>query len=265
MIRAYLSEWIKIKRPFFLLGWVGSIILFTILAPTMMFTSVGGESDNPHGPPGMTIGIEQLAESGGWVSGVGVASTFIGIIALAFFAVAVSREFSTGTVRHLLVVEPRRYLLLSGKLLSLSTFIVIVVAIATIVTMGMSMALAPTQDISTDAWLTSSGFIEALVTFVNTAISAVVWGLIGATLAMITRSAAASIAIGVGFFMIFETILGQFAETISPYFPGSVLGSFAFGGTLDLSYSTAVILVTLYALACVTTTFLIFAKRDVTD
>ena len=139
------------------------------------------------------------------------------------------------------------------------------VAVATVVSMGMSMALAPAQDISTDAWLTSSGITEALATFGNIAIAAVIWGLIGAILAMITRSAAASIAIGVGFFMIFENLLGQFVESISPYFPGSALNSFASGGTSDLTYSAAIILVIVYGLASLAATFLIFIKRDVTD
>lgn len=265
MIRAYLSEWIKIRRPAFILGWAGSIVIFTIISTLFVFMAADGGGGEIHRPPGAAIGIEQLAESGGWIVGLEVASTFIGIIALAFFAVAVAREFNTGMVRHLLVVEPRRYLLLSGKLLALATFIVIVVVVATLVVMGMSLLLAPTLDISTDAWLSSSGISEVLVTFGNTAAAAIIWGLIGATLAMVTRSSAASIAAGVGFFMIFEGLLSQFAESVSYYFPGAALNSFVAGGTANLDYSAAAILVAVYGLACVATTFLIFTKRDVTD
>lgn len=65
--------------------------------------------------------------------------------------------------------------------------------------------------------------------------------------------------------MILENLLSRFAESISYYFPGSVLNSFALGGTSDLSYSAAAIIASFYGIACVIITYLLFIKRDVTD
>jgi hypothetical protein len=59
----------------------------------------------------------------GFVHGVVTASTLIGVVGLCLFAATVASDYSQGTLRNLLVREPRRALLLSGKFLALALFL----------------------------------------------------------------------------------------------------------------------------------------------
>ncbi len=265
MNRVFSSEWIKIARPSTLLGWMGPVVLFAIMGTIFNFTEAATEAGQFRGPFGIAPGPAQLAAPDGWIIGMHSASSFIGLIALAIFATNIAREYEKGTIRILLVAEPRRIQLLIGKLLALSSFVVVIAAGATIITMLVSMALAPSQNISMDAWLSWQGLLELLKGFASISLATIVWGLIGGVLAIVARSAAISISIGVGFLFIFELLIGQFAEAIGTKLPATVLGALASGGTFTIDYSTALALSLVYGVASIAISLYIFIRRDVTD
>ena len=132
MIASFRSELVKLLRPATLLGYAGAAAGFTVMLTIVSILN----ADNPsgHGPANSQgVGFAQLAEPGGYLAGFRTASSFLGIVALALFASSVAAEFSTGTIRALLVIDSRRRQLLAGKLAGLTAVLVVVVAFAAVV------------------------------------------------------------------------------------------------------------------------------------
>jgi ABC-2 type transport system permease protein len=80
------------------------------------------------------------------------------VVALALFAIAIAGEYSQGTLRNLLVRQPRRVRLLAGKLLALACFTAIAVVVGVVAATLTALLVAPGQDIPTTAWFTSDGW-----------------------------------------------------------------------------------------------------------
>ena len=142
---AYSSEWVKLQRRS-MLGWgFGGGLFFPVLAT--IFTIERATKTlviGPHG--GVRVTIAALEQPTGLVHGVVDVSSLIGIVSLCIFAGAFATEYSQGTLRNLLVREPRRTQLLSGKFLALVTFIAIVVIVAVGVAVAVAFALGVPHD-----------------------------------------------------------------------------------------------------------------------
>ena len=74
--------------------------------------------------------------------------------------------------------------------------------------------------------------------FFNFTVAGLVWGLIGLTLAVLTRSAAMAIGIGIGFLLVVEGLITIFAPDAGPYLPGGTLSTLAAGGNDQLAWVT---------------------------
>jgi ABC-type transport system involved in multi-copper enzyme maturation permease subunit len=265
MNRVFSSEWLKIARKANVLGWMGPVVLFAFMGTMFNFMDASTSAGQFRGPFGIAPGPEQLAAPDGWIIGIYSASSFIGLIALAIFATNLARDYEKGTIRILLVTQPHRLRLLIGKLFALSAFVVLITAGAAVVTIVASLALAPGQNVAVDSWLSWQGIRELLIGFANISLATIIWGLIGGVLAITTRSAAISISAGVGFLLIFELLIGQFAESVGTKLPATVLGALASGGTFSIEYSTALAFSLAYGVASIVVASLIFIRRDVTD
>lgn len=265
MNRVFSSEWLKIARPSTMLGWMAPVVLFAFMGTMFNFMDAATDAGQFRGPFGIAPGLEQLAATDGWIIGIHSASSFIGLIALAIFATNIARDYEKGTIRILLVAEPNRFRLFFGKLLALSSFVVVITAAAAVVTALVSLALAPGENIPVDAWLSWAGVRDLLIGFGNISLATIIWGLIGGVLAILTRSAAISISAGVGFLLIFEILIGQFVESVGTKLPATVLGALASGGTFVVEYPTALILSLAYGAASIIIASSIFVRRDVTD
>jgi len=265
MNRVFSSEWLKIARPANILGWMGPVVLFAFMGTMFNFMDAATDAGQFRGPFGIAPGLEQLAAPDGWIIGIYSASSFIGLIALAIYATNIARDYEKGTIRILLVAEPNRFRLFIGKLFALSSFVVVITAGAAVATILASLALAPGENIPMDAWFSWQGIRELFIGFANISLATIIWGLIGGVLAITTRSAAISISAGVGFLLIFELLLVQFAESVGTKLPATVLGSLASGGTPSIEYATALMLSLAYGTASFIIASQIFLRRDVTD
>ena len=139
------------------IGMDGAGSFFAFMGTMLNFMDASTNAGQFRGPFGIAPGLEQLAAPDGWIIGIHSASSFIGLIALAIFATNIARDYEKGTIRILLVTEPNRFRLFIGKLLALSSFVVLITAGATVVTMLASLALAPSENIPVDAWLSWQG------------------------------------------------------------------------------------------------------------
>jgi len=265
MERVFSSEWLKIARPTAVLAWMAPAVLFAFMGTMFNFMDAATEAGDTRGPFGIAPGLEELAAPDGWIIGIHAASSFIGLIALSIFATNIARDYEKGTIRILFVAEPHRSRVFFGKLFALSTFVVVITAGAAVITILASLALAPGENISRDAWLSWQGIRELMIGFAHMSLATIIWGFIGGVLAIITRSAAISISAGVGFLLIFELLIGQFAEAVGMKLPATVLGALASGGTSTIEYSTALLLSLTYGAASLIIASLLFIRRDVTE
>ena len=260
MLQAVKSEAIRIARPSFLYGGLGLMVAFTALVSFFVFDSAssGGEAAGP-GPQVAALALEQ---AGGFVASLGTVGTMIGLISLAFWALAAASDYETGLIRTMVQAQPSRIRLLVGKIGALVGFTLVGTALSTLVAIGVAWPLASLYDVSTVAW-TDGFWLEIGSAYANLTASALVWGVIGLAIAVVTRSAGLAIATGLAYLMVVENLLGLVAEDVVTYLPASTLDSVAAGGTDELAYGLALALAAGYALAAVATAGVTFVRREI--
>jgi ABC-2 type transport system permease protein len=160
--------------------------------------------------------------------------------------------------------EPRRLRLLAGKLLALTAWTAAASTIATVVTVIVAPMAARTNGISTARW--STDLVGTLAgAWTNTFLALLVWGVMGAVIALLARSSAIAISVGVGYVLVFESIIRLVAEKASSWLPGAVLSAVASGGNADIGYATALGLGVAYVLIGLVAAGAVFTRRDISD
>jgi ABC-2 type transport system permease protein len=260
---AYSSEWIKLRRRAMLLWGLGGGLFFALLAT--IFTIERAVKN-----PSLTtvfrrgrISFAELEQSTGLVHGVVDVSTLIGIVALCLFAGAFATEYSQGTMRNLLVREPRRVRLLCGKFLALATFIGIAVVLEIVVSCAVAFLLAPGRGISTSAWSSSTGVNDLLQATLHVFLASVGYGLLGAAVGVLLRSPGVAIGAAVAYVIPVEAIIvGAIWSNGDRWLPGQLLSALAHGGTTDSSYHHTLITLAVYMVVVALGTMAVFRRRD---
>jgi ABC-type transport system involved in multi-copper enzyme maturation permease subunit len=173
-------------------------------------------------------------------------------------------EFSAGTFRTLLMRQPRRVALLAGKMTALLVFAACALAVAELLTVAASAAIAPTQDISTASWFGIDGLGQAAGDYATALFGVAAWAALGMALAIFVRSIPVALAIGIVWSGPFEHLLQDAWAGASRWFPGLLLEALAAGGTTAVSLTRALAVVALYVAAAVTAAAIVFARRDIT-
>lgn len=259
MIRAFRSEWLKLLRPSMILGAVGTMSGFALLVVLLRLSRVG----SAHIGPGTDLTASMVAASTGFAALIGFTAPFLGLVALAVCAVMVGTEYSNGTLRNLLVRQPARLQLLTGKLLALGSFVTVAVVVSCCAGLAASLLLVPSYGISTSAWFASAGIQSLLSTAGNLLLATLAWGAFGAVLAIVFRSAAAAISVGLGYLLVGETLLTTVWSGANQWLPRALLVSLAQGGTVEVAYVRALVLIGLYVVIALGVAATLFRQRDV--
>jgi ABC-2 type transport system permease protein len=262
MTRSFLSEWVKLRRPGMILGGAGTIVGFAILTVVLSLTTASA-TPTDQGPGGEGVTLAQLATADGLASILASAATFIGVVALSVFAMSIASEYSQGTLRNLLVRQPRRVRLLAGKLVALASFSTIAVAVAGVAAVATALIVAPTQDISTSAWFTSAGWTALAGGLGNLLLATLGWGLVGALLALVLRAPAAAVGVGLAWALPGELLVTAAWADGARWLPGQLLDALAQGGTAAVTYGSAGLLLALYGVVAVAAGTALFTRRDV--
>ena len=262
-MRVVLAEWRKLRRPTLFLGTLGAALFFTGLTTSFLYLMIDSEQGNSD--RGRQVSREILNLAGGSVFGFASVGGLLGIIALCVFAAQTAQEYTYGTLRNLLVRQPGRVRLLMGKLIAMKIFALLLVAIAAIVSVGLSVALSGRAKVSTDLWFTSEGVQEIGQSLLNVSISVIYFGIIGMVLGLLLRSPISAISIGVLWLLIIENLIGAVKPVTLDWMPGNQLATIAQGGSPDVSYSHALILGTLYVIIGSLIATVLFSRRDVAN
>jgi ABC-type transport system involved in multi-copper enzyme maturation permease subunit len=265
MLRTTRSELTRMRRRSFLGGWLGITAVFAMLFNTFVFSAAADGTDVPDNAPGGGFPtLAQLVQPDGLIGGLTSGATMFGVVTLSYWAIATAGDYSTGLIRLLVQAEPRRVRLLAGKVLALTVWTAAAATIATALSVGSAPLIARAVGVSTGAW-GADVVATILGGWVNTFLALLVWGVIGLVIAVVARSSAAAIAVGVAYVLVVEALVKTAAEGASDWLPGSTLSALAHGGNATIAYATAILLGAGYATIGLASAAVTFARREVTD
>jgi len=263
MFKVFFAEWRKLRRPTLFLGTFAAALFFNGLITSFIYLMI--DSPQGNGDRGRTITREVLALASGSVNGFAGIGGLLGIIALCVFAAQSAQEYTYGTLRNLLVRQPRRLTLLFGKYAAMKSFALLLTLINAVVSIAISVYLSDRDKVSTDLWFTSDGWTYIGQTLVNVYISIVFYAIIGITLGILLRSPISAISIALVWILIIENLIGAVKPVTLDWMPGNQFATIAQGGTPDISYSHALTLGTSYVLLAFLVSSFLFTKRDVAN
>jgi len=263
MFKVFFAEWRKLRRPTLFFGTFVAALFFNGLITSFIYLMI----DSPQGNAdrGKTVGREILGLASGSVYGFASIGGLLGTIALCVFAAQTAQEYTYGTLRNLLVRQPRRLLLLAGKYAAMKTFVLILVLVNAAVSIAISYYLSDQAKVSTDLWFTSDGWSAIGRTLVNVYISVVFYSIIGITLGILLKSPISSISIALVWILILENLIGAVKPATLKGMPGNQFAVIAQGGSETISYSHALTLGTFFVLLALVISSLFFVKRDVAN
>src|SRR6266852_6241158 len=140
IVRAFRSDLLKCRRWSMFAG-TGIMLVastfFAYLTFPRITSGVTGQEVDPL--------AHAFPTSLGLITIVGQARSFIIVVALIMVTVNLAAEWSQGTWRNLLVREPRRLRLLSGKMLALLLFVLVSMALTLVSSGVLILAVAQAQ------------------------------------------------------------------------------------------------------------------------
>ncbi|MCW2601382.1 MAG: putative transporter integral rane protein [Frankiales bacterium] len=259
---AFRSELVKLGRRSTLYTAGAVLPLLALLATTLLFVNAGTvATTGPDARFAPTLGV--LAQPGGLTAGFNGANGFLGILVFVLFLTSFSSEYSQGTLRTLLVREPRRGRLMLGKLAAIVLLVAASLLAAEVVSGGLSLVLASVRDVPTSHWFTGTGVQQALADYANALVAATFFGVLGAALGVLVRSTAVGLAIGLAWLMPLEHIIENAWADAAKWFPGLLFDAVSAGGTQVTSYDRALLMGGAFAVLALAVGAVSFVRRDV--
>jgi len=181
--------------------------LFAAMVNTIMVSFVSGGGSLPPGAPGVSFPtLAEMESPSGLMAGLAAASNIFGVVTLSFWAVATASDYSSGLIRPLVAAEPHRWRLLAGKVAALLVVTAAATTVAAAVNVVAVFPAAGAAGISTATWGTDLVAVVATA-WLNLFLALCAWGVLGLVIAVLTRSAAVSISIGVGHLLVVESLI----------------------------------------------------------
>ena len=259
VLNVFNAELFKVTRPRTLLIAVLVVILAASIATSV--TVLGAESERPGGE---SVTVTDLEAAGGGTEAFSRGIAFSGIFVFVALAANWAGEFSQGTVRSLLMKQSSRTALLAGKFAGLAAFSAGLLLLFEALTFAISVALASTESISTAEWFSINGLGEAARDYATGLFWLTAWLSFGMMLGVILRSVPLTLGVGIAWAGPFENLTQEGWDVLAELYPGLLLRALAVGGTTEVEFSRAVVLLTAYALLALVLSFLSFNHRDVT-
>jgi ABC-type transport system involved in multi-copper enzyme maturation permease subunit len=258
IVAAFRSEWVKLKRPNLLIGTYVGLAIAASLFAILLFAqaTVTGGGDLPS--------FSQLARPDGLIHGVNRAAVLLGIVAFGIAAAQVASEYSLGTLRQLLVRQPRRPILLAGKFLAVVTFMIGAVVFASIVATVAAFAMAHARHVPTAAWTSSTGITDLTRALGDLLLATVGFTTFGLVIGLLFRSSVTAIIVGFAYLIPVETVVIRIAPHTSAWLPGQLLQTVAAGGLYPVGFAHSLVLSTVYVVIAGALATVVFVRKDVT-
>ena len=250
----------KLRRHTLLLGTFGGLALAASIFGILVFTQAA-----PVGPGSADLpSLQTLAQPNGLIHGLTRAIVLLGIIAFGIAAAQIATEYSLGTLRQLLVRQPRRAVLLVGKYLGVISFMVSAVVFAAVVTGGVAIVMAHVRHVPVGAWFSSTGMGDLTRALGELLLSVVGFATLGLAVGLFLRSSVFAVIVGFAYLVPVESIIGRILPATNRWLPGQLLVAVGQGGNSTTSFGRALLLSGLYLTAVSGMTVYAFVRRDVT-
>jgi ABC-type transport system involved in multi-copper enzyme maturation permease subunit len=256
MWSAFTSEWTKLRRPTLLCGTFLGLAAAASLFVVLLFTQASAN--------GGIVTLHQLAQPNGLVIGVARAAMLLGVVAFGIAAAQVASEYSLGTLRQLLVRQPRRAVLLAGKMLGVITFLVLALCFAAVIALIVAVVAADSRGVPTGAWFTTAGLGDLFRELGDLALATVGYSVLGMALGQFVRSAVFAVIIGFAWLLAIENIVTRIVPSTEQWLPGASILAVASGGAEGVKYGHGLILGAVYLVVAIVAAIAVFLRSDVT-
>jgi ABC-2 type transport system permease protein len=260
LIAAVRAELVKLRRRRVLIVTAVTTLIFSVGSAAIIVAS----AERSGNPRARGVTFASLADAGGGTEVFTTAVSFAGTFLFVVFVGAVAVEFSRGTFRTMLLHEPRRLRVLSGKMAGMLLFAAVILAAAEVLTWLAARLMAPSRDIATGDWISSAALGDALADYGSVLLWVAGYAMLGMTVAVLVRSVPLALGIGIAWAGPVEHILQDAWSPAERVFPGLLLEAFVAGGTTEVSASQALLSVALYVTLASAIAALTFARRDIT-
>ena len=258
IVAAFRSEWVKLRRPNLLVGSYGGLALAASLFAILLFAQAPakGGGDLPS--------LAQLAQPNGLIHGVNRAAILLGIVAFGIAATQIASEYSLGTLRQLLVRQPRRPILLAGKFLAVLTFMLGAVVFSSLVATVAVFVMAHARHVPTAAWTSSAGVVDLTRALGDLLLATVGFTVFGLVVGLLFRSSVTAIIVGFAYLLPVEAVVTRIAPHTATWLPGQLLQAVAAGGLSPDGFAHSLILTAVYLVFAGVVATVIFVRKDVT-
>jgi ABC-2 type transport system permease protein len=265
IVRAFRSELLKCRRWSMFAG-TGIMLVpsafFAYLTFHQITSGVTGKEVDPL--------AHAFSTPLGLITVVGQARAFIIAVVLIIVTANLAAEWSQGTWRNLLVREPRRLRLLTGKMLALMLFVLLSMTLTLVGSSVLILALASAQGVQTAAWTSSAGISAWLAFFSNEVLCLIGVCLLGMLIAVLTRSTGIAVGVALAYVLVPEGIIAMVWSEGSRWFPvrtfnflpGSVFPTDV-GPTPPQGYAAALLVAALWMTVFVVGSFVAFRRQDI--
>jgi ABC-type transport system involved in multi-copper enzyme maturation permease subunit len=207
----------------------------------------------------------------GLITVLGQARSFIIVVALIIVTANLAAEWSQGTWRNLLVREPRRMLLLAGKMLALLLFVLGSMTLTLVASSVLILVLAHAQGVQTAAWTSVAGLSAWFAFFGNEVLCLIGICLLGMLIAVLTRGTAIAVGVALAYVLVPEGIIAMVWRSGSQWFPirtfsflpGSVFPTDV-GPIPPQGYPAALLVALGWMTVFVVGSFVVFQRQDIT-
>ena len=260
IVSAFRGEWIKLRRRTLLFGVFGGLAVAASIFVILLFSqaaAVGpGNADLPS--------LQVLAQPNGLIHGIDRVVILLGIVAFGVAAFQIASEYSLGTLRQLLVRQPRRTVLLTGKYLGVVSFIVAAVVFASVVAGGVAVVMAHVRHDPVGAWFSATGVKDLTRALGELVLAVVGFATLGLAVGLFLRSAVFAVILGLAYLIAVESIVGRVIPAANKWLPGQLLLGVGQGGNATTTFARALIVSAVYLFVVGLLTTYVFRHRDVT-
>jgi ABC-2 type transport system permease protein len=253
---AFTSEWTKLRRPTLLLSTFLGLAAAASLFVVLVFSQASAD--------GGIVTLRQLAEPNGLVIGVARAAMLLGVVAFGIAAAQVASEYSLGTLRQLLVRQPRRAVLMTGKMLGVITFLVLALCFAGVIALVVAVVAAHARGVPTGAWFTGTGLGDLVRELGDLALATAGYSVLGMAVGQFVRSAVFAVIIGFAWLIAVENIVTRILPGIQPWLPGQSLLAVASAGGEGVGYQHGLLIGAVYLAVAIAAAMTVFVRSDVT-
>jgi ABC-type transport system involved in multi-copper enzyme maturation permease subunit len=261
-VNAYRSELVKLGRRMTLLA-AGAVLPFLALLATTLVILNATDQPVVAAADGFEPSLAQLGSSLGLTAGFRASTGFLGILVFTLFLTSFSSEYVQGTLRTMLLREPRRGRLLLGKLAAVLSLVAVSLLLAEVLSIGLSAVLVNNRGVGISAWWTGAGLQQAGGDYLNALLAATLFGAMGTAVGVLVRSTSVGLALGLAWLLPLEHIIQNAWADAARWFPGLLFDAVAAGGTVTTTYSRGLVLGGAVAAALLAAGATSFVRRDV--